>query len=92
MRRPYVPGLANASSVLSTSVSGQTFAASATGSSTLVRRAIVLDTPPSIDVGEITDKGSINQRAVLGHRSSLVEDLYREPVPGHVLVAEIKRR
>jgi feruloyl-CoA synthase len=32
--------------------------------------------PPSIDRGEITDKGSINQRAVLSHRCALVEQLY----------------
>lgn len=34
------------------------------------------DTPPSIDALEITDKGSLNQRAVLGHRASTVEALY----------------
>ena len=33
--------------------------------------------PPSIDRGEVTDKGSINQRAVLRHRADLVEELYR---------------
>ena len=32
--------------------------------------------PPSIDRGEITDKGSINQRAVLTHRDALVEHLF----------------
>jgi len=50
--------------------------AGATGSSTRITRAILLDTPLSIDRGEVTDKGSINQRAVLEHRSSLVEELY----------------
>ena len=39
--------------------------ASGTGSATRVARAIVLAEPPSIDRGEVTDKGSINQRAVL---------------------------
>jgi feruloyl-CoA synthase len=48
----------------------------ATGSSTKVTRALLLDTPLSIDRGEVTDKGSINQRAVLDHRSELVEILY----------------
>ncbi|MFI5097336.1 MAG: feruloyl-CoA synthase [Candidatus Acidiferrales bacterium] len=62
-----------------------TFAAASTGSSTLIERAILLDTPPSIEVPEITDKGSINQKAVLGNRAALVEDLYREPIPAHVL-------
>ena len=35
-----------------------------------------LDEPPSLDAGEMTDKGSINQRAVLARRSRLVEELY----------------
>src|SRR6185437_2363769 len=48
----------------------------ATGSSTRITRAILLDTPLSIDRGEVTDKGSINQRAVLEHRRSLVEEVY----------------
>ena len=50
--------------------------ASGTGSATRVARAIVLVDPPGIDRGEITDKGSINQRAVLTHRDALVEHLY----------------
>ena len=49
---------------------------SGTGSSTRVARALVLAEPPSIDRGEITDKGSINQRAVLTHRGADVERLY----------------
>jgi feruloyl-CoA synthase len=36
--------------------------------------------PPSIDRGEITDKGSINQRAVLLHRAALIDELY-SPTP-----------
>ncbi|RXT50977.1 feruloyl-CoA synthase [Bradyrhizobium betae] len=52
------------------------FLASATGSSTRITRAILLDTPLSIDKGEVTDKGSINQRAVLEHRGELIEELY----------------
>ncbi len=64
--------------------------AEATGSSTRVVRAIVLDSPPSIDQGEITDKGSVNQRAVLRHRSALVEQLYTSPFPPHVIVAPDK--
>lgn len=60
-------------------------AARSTGSSTRICRAILLETPPSLDIGEATDKGSINQRAVLRHRAELVEDLYRAPRPGHVI-------
>src|SRR3984957_20594553 len=52
------------------------FQSAATGSSTRIARALLLDTPLSIDRGEVTDKGSINQRAVLDHRRSTVETLY----------------
>ncbi len=47
-----------------------------TGSASRIARALVLETPPSIDLGEITDKGSINQRAVLTHRAALVDAMY----------------
>ena len=47
-----------------------------TGSSNRVARAIVLEEPPSLDAGETTDKGSINQRAVLRRRAGIVEELY----------------
>jgi feruloyl-CoA synthase len=47
-----------------------------TGSANRVARLHVLAEPPSIDKGEVTDKGSINQRAVLTHRDALVEALY----------------
>ncbi|CAN5341285.1 feruloyl-CoA synthase [soil metagenome] len=50
--------------------------ASGTGSASRVARAIVMVEPPAIDRGEITDKGSINQRAVLLHRDAQVEQLY----------------
>jgi feruloyl-CoA synthase len=66
-------------------------AASGTGSSNRVVRALLLDEPPSIDRGEMTDKGSINQRAVLAHRASLVDDLYAEP-PGERVIALDSRR
>ena len=54
----------------------RSFAARSTGSSNRIRRAIVLQEPPSLDAGEMTDKGSINQRAVLSRRAALVEELY----------------
>ncbi len=53
-----------------------TLAQSATGSATRIARAIILTELPSIDKGEITDKGSINQRAVLKHRDALVNALH----------------
>ncbi|HEY6461052.1 MAG TPA: feruloyl-CoA synthase [Polyangiaceae bacterium] len=52
------------------------FNASRPGTSTRVARALVLTEPPSIDAGEITDKGYLNQRAVLDRRAALVERLY----------------
>jgi feruloyl-CoA synthase len=52
-------------------------AADATGSSRRIERAILLGAPASMDAGEITDKGSINQGSVLAHRAQLVEELYR---------------
>ncbi|URI11310.1 feruloyl-CoA synthase [Aquincola tertiaricarbonis] len=50
--------------------------AAGTGSANRVARLHVLAEPPSLDRGEITDKGSINQRAVLTHRAALVEAMY----------------
>ena len=38
--------------------------------------------PPSIDKGEITDKGSVNQRAVLKHRDALVTALHNDTAQG----------
>jgi feruloyl-CoA synthase len=46
------------------------------GSSTRPVRALVMAEPPSIDDNEITDKGYINQRAVIERRAALVDRLY----------------
>jgi feruloyl-CoA synthase len=54
-------------------------AAAATGSSYRVARALLLAEPPSLDAGELTDKGSLNQRAVLARRAAQVEALYAAP-------------
>ena len=51
--------------------------ADGTGSASRIARAHLLVEPPSIDRGEMTDKGSINQRAVLTHRAALVDAVYR---------------
>lgn len=53
-----------------------TLAKQSTGSSNRVCRAILMHEQPSLDIGEITDKGSINQRMVLRHRAALVEELH----------------
>ncbi|MES2017730.1 MAG: feruloyl-CoA synthase [Pseudomonadota bacterium] len=50
--------------------------AQGTGSATRVARALVLEQPPSVELGEITDKGSINQRAMLTQRAADVARLY----------------
>jgi feruloyl-CoA synthase len=43
-----------------------------------IQRALWLPFPPSLDLGEVTDKGSINQRAVLDHHPGLVDQLYSD--------------
>jgi feruloyl-CoA synthase len=55
------------------------------GSSNRITRMLVMEEPPSLDAGEMTDKGSLNQRAVLSRRASLVEKLYADPPPEGVL-------
>jgi feruloyl-CoA synthase len=56
-----------------------------TGSATRVARLLVLAEPPSIDRGEVTDKGSINQRALLAQRAALVDAVYAGTANGLVL-------
>jgi feruloyl-CoA synthase len=60
-------------------------AGDATGSASRIERALLLELPPSIDADEITDKGSINQRAVLERRAALVDELYAQPPSARVL-------
>jgi feruloyl-CoA synthase len=57
-----------------------------TGSATRPARWLCLAEPPSIDRGELTDKNSINQRAVLAARAALVDRLYADPPPPDVIV------
>jgi feruloyl-CoA synthase len=57
------------------------------GSSTHPTRAIIAQEPPSIDANEITDKGYINQRAVLERRAALVAKLHQQPLPDDVITA-----
>jgi len=58
------------------------------GSSTFAMRALFLTEPPSIDAGEITDKGNINQRAALSRRAQWVETLYRSPPDARVILPD----
>ena len=62
------------------------FAAMNTSNSTRVMRALLLDAPPSMEHRELTDKGSINQGAVLRNRASRVNELYLESPPKNVLL------
>jgi feruloyl-CoA synthase len=47
------------------------------GSSTYATRALLMDEPPSVDAGEITDKGYVNQRTVLARRAGQARALRR---------------
>ncbi|NDC60598.1 MAG: feruloyl-CoA synthase, partial [Betaproteobacteria bacterium] len=62
-------------------------AATATGSANRVARMVLMAELPSIDKGEVTDKGSINQRAVLKHRDALVQALHQGSA-AHVLMPQ----
>ncbi|MGQ3358188.1 MAG: feruloyl-CoA synthase [Phreatobacter sp.] len=62
----------------------------ATGSSNRVVRAMILDDPPSLEHGELTDKGSINQRAVLARRAGLVGALHAPAPPPGVIALDIR--
>ena len=66
------------------------FAKASTGSSNRVMRAILLSEPPSLDVGEITDKGSINQRAVLSHRKAMVDEMFSDAPSARVITIDKK--
>jgi feruloyl-CoA synthase len=65
-------------------------AAGSTGSANRVARLHLMHEPPSIDKGEVTDKGSINQRAVLKHRDALVNALHDGSLPFTLLPSSTK--
>jgi feruloyl-CoA synthase len=62
--------------------------AASQGSSMRIARCLLMTEPPSIDADEITDKGYLNQRAVLNKRAALVERLHRRPAPDDVIEIE----
>jgi feruloyl-CoA synthase len=70
----------------------EAFAAEAGGGASRIARAVILEEPPSMLANELTDKGSLNARAVLAHRAALVEALYAEQPPPHVIVVNRGRR
>ncbi len=62
--------------------------AAARGSSMRIARVMLLTDPPSIDANEITDKGYLNQRAVLAKRAALVERLHTDTAAADVIVLD----
>ena len=60
-------------------------AAKNTGGSTLVPRVALLFEALSIDLGEVTDKGSINQRAVIANRAAVIDDLFADTPSNRVI-------
>ena len=74
-------GLASLAADLKTRAAA--FNAAEQGSSRRIKRLMILTEAPSIDAGEITDKGYVNQRLVISRRADLVRALYAEPLaPG----------
>jgi feruloyl-CoA synthase len=55
------------------------------GSAASVRRALLQEEPPAIDAHETTEKGSVNQKAVLANRAAQLEWLYADPAPPSVI-------
>jgi feruloyl-CoA synthase len=68
-----------------------TLARQSTGGSTRICRLMLMAEPPSLDAGEATDKGSINQRAVLTRRAALVEELYAAALSSNVIAVDSVR-
>jgi feruloyl-CoA synthase len=64
------------------------FNTTAGGSSRRVGKFIIMTEPPSIDAGEITDKGYVNQRATLERRDALVQALYATPAGDGVITVQ----
>jgi len=62
-----------------------------TGGSTRICRLILMAEPPSLDAGEATDKGSINQRAVLSRRAALVNELYANQPSANVIAIDERK-
>lgn len=59
--------------------------ATTAASSRRIARAMVLAEPPSLAHGEITDKGTLNRRAVVGRREALLNLLYSSKIDSRVI-------
>ena len=77
-RAPMADVLASAPVIAHFQQALDALARSATGSAGRIARMCLLAEPPTLDRGEVTDKGSINQRAVLAHRAETVEALHAD--------------
>ena len=64
------------------------FSRQSTGSSNRIARAMFLEDSLSLEAGEVTDKGSVNQRALLQNRPQLVEELYSDPPSPRAMIAD----
>jgi feruloyl-CoA synthase len=62
------------------------------GSAQRVMRLALLTQPLSIDAGEVTDKGGLNQRSILRRHSALVEQLFAERPGAHIICADTDAR
>jgi feruloyl-CoA synthase len=56
------------------------------GSASRIERLLLLERPPSLDAGELTDKGYLNQRRCLECRADDVERLYADPPPPETII------
>jgi feruloyl-CoA synthase len=63
------------------------FAAKATGGASRIARVLLEAEPPTLDSGEVTDKSTVSQRAVLERRAASVARLYAEPPDRDIIVA-----
>jgi feruloyl-CoA synthase len=54
------------------------------GQSTTIHRFTLLSSPPDAGAHEMSDKGTINRRAVLANRQAVLDELYADPAPNHI--------
>jgi feruloyl-CoA synthase len=67
------------------------FAAQSEGSCSQIVRAILMADRPSLELGEITDKGSRNQLATVRNHDNLVQELFAKPPTGRVISIKTQR-
>ncbi len=65
-------------------------AATGTGASNRVVAGLLVETPPSVALGEVTDKGSVNGRLLQRNRPELLDILFEQPRHALVVLADLK--